>query len=56
MSSEKQATWGGRFSEGPDRLMQLFSESVSFDAQLAPYDIECVNTRLHAVACWRHNS
>ena len=46
MSSEKQATWGGRFSEGPDRLMQLFSESVSFDAQLAPYDIEC--SKAHA--------
>jgi len=37
----KQATWGGRFSEGPAELMQLFSESVSFDKRLAPFDIQC---------------
>jgi argininosuccinate lyase len=40
VSNNKQATWGGRFSEGPNALMQEFSESVSFDARLAPYDIE----------------
>jgi argininosuccinate lyase len=38
--NKKQATWGGRFSEGPNELMQTFSESVSFDARLAPFDIE----------------
>ena len=41
MVTNKQATWGGRFSEGPDELMQHFSESVSFDKRLAPFDIEC---------------
>ena len=41
MAQEKkeQATWGGRFSQAPAELMLKFSESVSFDARLAPYDI-----------------
>ena len=39
MSEKKQATWGGRFSEGPAGRMVRFSESVSFDQRLAPYDI-----------------
>jgi argininosuccinate lyase len=34
-----QATWGGRFSAGPAALMLAFSESVSFDRRLAPFDI-----------------
>lgn len=34
-----QATWGGRFSEGTAELMLRFSESVSFDKRLAPFDI-----------------
>lgn len=38
--SGKQATWGGRFSIGPAELMQRFSESVSFDARLAPFDVQ----------------
>ncbi|MGB0372091.1 MAG: argininosuccinate lyase [Opitutales bacterium] len=38
--SNKQVTWGGRFSEGPSALMQSFSESVSFDARLALFDIQ----------------
>lgn len=47
MSSQRsQATWGGRFSEGPAELMLRFSESVSFDAALAPYDLAC--SRAHA--------
>lgn len=33
------ATWGGRFTAGPAELMLTFSESVSFDARLAPFDI-----------------
>ena len=37
----KQVTWGGRFSEGPSDLMLRFSESVSFDKRLAPFDIRC---------------
>jgi len=39
MGKNKQATWGGRFAEGPADLMLRFSESVSFDKRLAPYDI-----------------
>jgi argininosuccinate lyase len=36
----KHATWGGRFGEGPAALMLEFSESVSFDQRLAPFDIQ----------------
>ena len=38
-SKSSQATWGGRFSTGPADLMLRFSESVSFDQRLAPFDI-----------------
>ncbi len=41
-----QATWGGRFSEGPSELMARFSESVSFDKKLAPFDI--LGSKAHA--------
>jgi argininosuccinate lyase len=34
-----QVTWGGRFSAGPAELMLRFSESVSFDRRLAPFDV-----------------
>jgi argininosuccinate lyase len=34
-----QATWGGRFTAGPAKLMMQFSESVSFDHRLALFDI-----------------
>ena len=37
---QKQVTWGGRFSEQPDVLMQVFGESVSFDMRLAVYDLK----------------
>ncbi len=36
---KKQATWGGRFAEGPDALMLRIGESVSFDCRLAPFDV-----------------
>lgn len=39
MAKHSQATWGGRFSAGPADLMLRFSESVSFDHRLAPFDI-----------------
>jgi argininosuccinate lyase len=41
-----QATWGGRFSAGPADLMLQFSESVSFDHRLAPFDI--AGSKAHA--------
>ena len=42
----KQATWGGRFSAGPDGLMLRIGESVSFDKRLASFDIR--GSRAHA--------
>ena len=39
MAKSSQATWGGRFAAGPAELMLAFSESVSFDRRLAPFDI-----------------
>ncbi|MBW8782905.1 MAG: argininosuccinate lyase [Verrucomicrobia bacterium] len=39
MAKQSQATWGGRFSSGPAELMLQFSESVSFDRRLAPFDV-----------------
>ena len=41
MSKQTQSTWGGRFSKGPSELMIRFSESVSVDQRLAPYDVCC---------------
>ncbi|RUM62265.1 MAG: argininosuccinate lyase [Persephonella sp.] len=32
--------WGGRFSEGTDEFVEEFTESVSFDKELAIYDIK----------------
>ena len=46
MAKKKQATWGGRFSTGPAELMLRFSESVSFDRRLAPFDI--AGSKAHA--------
>ncbi|HRJ48632.1 MAG TPA: lyase family protein, partial [Opitutaceae bacterium] len=47
MASQKsQATWGGRFTAAPADLMLRFSESVSFDRRLAPFDI--AGSKAHA--------
>jgi argininosuccinate lyase len=40
MAKSSHATWGGRFTAGPAELMLTFSESVSFDRRLAPFDIQ----------------
>ena len=32
--------WGGRFSEDTDQFVEEFTESVSFDKELALYDIK----------------
>ncbi|GAB4334129.1 MAG: argininosuccinate lyase [Candidatus Abyssubacteria bacterium] len=37
-SAKKQ--WGGRFKKAHDRLALLYTESISFDWRLYPYDIE----------------
>lgn len=34
------ALWGGRFETGPDELFRRLNDSLSFDARLAPQDIE----------------
>ena len=39
MPKKTQATWGGRFTAGPAELMLQFSESVSLDRRLAPFDV-----------------
>ncbi len=39
-NEKKQATWGGRFKDGPAELMLRFGESISFDWRLAPYDVQ----------------
>lgn len=39
VDKSKQVTWGGRFNESPASIMVRFSESVSFDHRLAPFDI-----------------
>jgi argininosuccinate lyase len=39
MAKSSQATWGGRFTAAPAELMLRFSESVSFDRRLAPFDV-----------------
>ncbi len=35
----KKKVWSGRFEKDLDKLAEEYSESVSFDARLAPYDI-----------------
>ena len=42
MATEKDTVkpWGGRFAEPTDRFVEEFTESVSFDRRLAPYDIQ----------------
>ena len=42
MATEKNIVkpWAGRFAEATDRFVEEFTESVSFDRRLAPYDIQ----------------
>lgn len=37
--SKTNPAWGGRFSQAPDTLVHQFTESLSFDRRLAPWDI-----------------
>jgi len=37
---EEKKLWGGRFSESTDAFVEEFTESVSFDKELALYDIK----------------
>ncbi|MEM9701936.1 MAG: argininosuccinate lyase, partial [Planctomycetota bacterium] len=38
--------WGGRFEGGTDPRVEAFTESISFDARLAPYDV--AGSKAHA--------
>ncbi|NND49188.1 MAG: argininosuccinate lyase [Rhizobiales bacterium] len=38
--------WGGRFSAGPDAIMQVINASIDFDKRLAPQDIQ--GSKAHA--------
>jgi argininosuccinate lyase len=37
--AKKSKPWSGRFSEATDRLVEEFTESISYDRRLYPYDI-----------------
>jgi len=47
-NKDTQASWGGRFSEPPSKLMLRFGESVSFDNALAKFDIQgsCAHAKM----------
>ena len=38
--------WGGRFTQATDKRVEMFTESISFDARLAPFDI--AGSKAHA--------
>ena len=46
MSKSSNAMWGGRFSEGPDAIMEAINASIGFDRRMARQDIE--GSRAHA--------
>jgi argininosuccinate lyase len=44
--TQSNAMWGGRFSAGPDAIMQAINASIGFDQRLARQDIQ--GSRAHA--------
>ena len=46
MTDSANAMWGGRFSAGPDAIMQAINASIGFDQRLAAQDI--TGSRAHA--------
>ncbi len=46
MEKAANQMWGGRFSAGPDAIMEAINASISFDKRLAPQDI--AGSRAHA--------
>ena len=46
MTDSANSMWGGRFSEGPDAIMEAINASIEFDRRLARQDIE--GSRAHA--------
>ena len=45
-----QKTWGGRFSAPTDRLVEQFTESISFDRRLYPHDIRASQAHARMLA------
>jgi argininosuccinate lyase len=50
MTQKSKAMWGGRFSAGPDKLVQEFTKSVQYDWRLYREDIFC--SLAHARMLW----
>ncbi len=46
MTKTSNAMWGGRFSAGPDAIMEAINASIDYDKRLAQQDIE--GSRAHA--------
>ncbi len=42
--------WGGRFSEPTAKDVEVFTESISFDARLAPFDVQGSQAHAHMLA------
>lgn len=49
-SPEPQKTWGGRFAAGTDARVEAFTESISFDQRLAPFDIQASQAHANMLA------
>jgi argininosuccinate lyase len=45
-----QKTWGGRFSAPTDRLVEQFTESISFDQRLYPHDVRASQAHARMLA------
>ncbi len=45
-----QKTWGGRFSAPTDRLVEQFTESISFDRRLYPQDVRASQAHARMLA------
>src|SRR5215510_6310802 len=48
--SMSQKTWGGRFSAPTDRLVEQFTESISFDQRLYPQDVRASQAHARMLA------
>src|SRR3954462_9945121 len=45
-----QKTWGGRFPAPTDRLVEQFTESISFDKRLYPQDVRASQAHARMLA------
>jgi argininosuccinate lyase len=49
-SPEAHKTWGGRFTGSTDARVEAFTESISFDRRLAPFDIQASQAHARMLA------